>query len=413
MILQVPKRKPKFPQKGKHTTDEEKKPIPRPKKFVTFSSQDSKAIETAYQKRLEELEREPGGNMKDRAVRIGLKRPRAASGADGPNTNLDCGDEVHTKVPVNEDFLFDVDIEERELAPIYWLGPVYEVRRGSWFYPEGRPCDENLAAQLEEGYLKTRPWQYPVTPRSNTGTQGVTPQPSSENLRADAAAQSDGASKPTTPRLQHQPQTYRLFGTYMNSVVTYQDSTTAWLSSEGVLSWVASTVYERFSGGGYMGGVKLVRGYSEPKKPKEEKTKEDKRPSTPTGTKSNPIDVDEKTAKMLKRRSAPPSTRPDTAERSSSKEDDRDEESDLESRQNFLTRKLSNLLESNPEEKERAIRKRDEEEIRDDYNSSVGDSQGREIEHLVLVTHGIGQLLSLRFVLTPHGRFSIQGTPRN
>jgi hypothetical protein len=30
------------------------------------------------------------------------------------------------KVPVNEDFLFDVSIEERELAPVYWLGPVYE-----------------------------------------------------------------------------------------------------------------------------------------------------------------------------------------------------------------------------------------------------------------------------------------------
>jgi hypothetical protein len=30
------------------------------------------------------------------------------------------------RVPVNEDFLFDVDIEKRELAPAYWLGPVYE-----------------------------------------------------------------------------------------------------------------------------------------------------------------------------------------------------------------------------------------------------------------------------------------------
>jgi len=32
----------------------------------------------------------------------------------------------HTKVPVNEDFLFDVDIMERELLPVYWLGPIYE-----------------------------------------------------------------------------------------------------------------------------------------------------------------------------------------------------------------------------------------------------------------------------------------------
>lgn len=37
-------------------------------------------------------------------------------------------------VPVNEDYLFDVDVERRELAPAYWLGPVYDVRRGTWFF---------------------------------------------------------------------------------------------------------------------------------------------------------------------------------------------------------------------------------------------------------------------------------------
>ena len=68
------------------------------------------------------------------------------------------------KVPVNEDYLFDVDVENRELAPAYWLGPVYEVRRGIWFYQDGsvqRPCDESLAAQLEEGYLKVTAWRLP------------------------------------------------------------------------------------------------------------------------------------------------------------------------------------------------------------------------------------------------------------
>lgn len=38
------------------------------------------------------------------------------------------------KIPVNEDYLFDVDIIKRELAPVYWLGPAYDVRRGTWFY---------------------------------------------------------------------------------------------------------------------------------------------------------------------------------------------------------------------------------------------------------------------------------------
>ena len=43
-------------------------------------------------------------------------------------------DEERYRVPVNEDRLFDVDIKKRELSPVYWLGPVYDVRRGTWFY---------------------------------------------------------------------------------------------------------------------------------------------------------------------------------------------------------------------------------------------------------------------------------------
>lgn len=46
-------------------------------------------------------------------------------------------DERNWKVAVNEDYLFDVDLKTRELAPVYWLGPVYEVLRGTWFY-QGR-----------------------------------------------------------------------------------------------------------------------------------------------------------------------------------------------------------------------------------------------------------------------------------
>jgi hypothetical protein len=49
-----------------------------------------------------------------------------------------------------------------------------------------------------------------------------------------------------------------------------------------------------------------------------------------------------------------------------------------------------------PEVQEEEVRKRDEKEIRDDYRDTTGDDQGREIEHLILVTHGIGQRLGLR-----------------
>ncbi|KAL2171549.1 hypothetical protein VTG60DRAFT_2382 [Thermothelomyces hinnuleus] len=378
--VDIPKRKPKF---MLSKTSGETKPTP-PKKFVPFSIEDSRAIEAAYQGKLQELEEErekSKGNGSSGAV---TQRPRAISteGTQSGDSSVSA-----TTVPVNEDFLFDVHLENRELTPVYWEGPVYDVRRGSWFYQEGsalRPCEENLAAQLEEGYLKIKPWQYPLRSRSNSASKTNPQKASAGSLNAASETQGD-ASKKEPPAPQHQPQTYRLFGNYMNSVVTYQDSNTAWLSSDGVLSWVTSTVYEKFAGGGYMSGVKLVRGYTEPKKSKEEK-----RPSTPEGSRSTSKERDGKLSSGFKRRSAPPPARGDDT-----KEDVHD---DLESTRNRLTRQLSNLIErpDDPEAEEEAIREREEKEISDDYNTRVDDNQGRKIEHLVLVTHGIGQLLSRR-----------------
>ncbi|KAM7199403.1 phospholipase DDHD2 [Naviculisporaceae sp. PSN 640] len=429
----IPKRKPTFLQEqpksnnGNNTAavedkEKDKKTAgPQPKKYVPFSASDSRAIEAAYQKKLQEFEDAKAAARKDGSGGdVSRKRPRVASGADEdiPNTSLDGKDgskktKGNTKVPVNEDFLFDVDIEERELGPVYWEGPVYDVRRGSWFYQEGstlRPCEENLAAQLEEGYLKIRPWLYAERMKSETkgttpmkdGKDGITPKSSVGDLKgltatqgaADGRASGTANGKGSEVVVAHQPQTYRLFGAYMNSVATYQDANTAWLSSDGVLSWVTSTVYERFAGGGYMSGVKLVRGYTEPKKA----GKEEKRPSTPTGTKSLAAEQDEKLQKALKRRSAPASVRSDSIEISQREEVDEGEaEPKYESTQARLTRQLSNLMEGGSKDSEsEAIRKREEQEIQDDYNARQGETQNREIEHLVLVTHGIGQRLSLK-----------------
>ncbi|KAK1750870.1 phospholipase DDHD2 [Echria macrotheca] len=385
--VDVPKRKPKF-LRGKNGDD--KKPPAQAKKYTTFSTADSRALEAAYQAKLEQLEAERAGGIVSSSVRAGSKRPRAISGEAGTDATPDGSGEA-VKVPVNEDFLFDVDIQEREIAPVYWDGPVYDVRRGSWFFQEGanlRACDENLAAQLEEGYLKVKPWTYPPRIPSVAGARAVTPKSSSDNLKADASVQVD-AAKAGTSTPQHQPQTHRLFGTYMNSVATYQDSSVAWLTSDGMLSWVASTVYEKLGGGGYMSGIKLVRGYTEAKKAKEEK-----RPSTPTGTQSTSAEQEDKLQKALKRRSAPPSTRSETTADEIEKNDAATEPESIHSR---LTRQLSNLIEGveDPDDEE-TVRKREEKEMLDDYNPRSGENQGREIEHVVLVTHGIGQLLSIR-----------------
>ena len=290
----------------------------------------------------------------------------------------------NTCVAVNEDYLFDVDIQERELSPVYWLGPVYEVRRGTWFFQESsglRPCEENLAAQLEEGYLKTKPWLHPASKGAKSKDGPDVEKPANADAPADTSKQPPSVSNPAA---QSQPEAYRLFGAYMNNVATFQDDRTAWMTTEGMLSWVATSVYERFSGGGFMSGVKLIRGYTELSKAKEKVDK----PADAAAV----LGSEERQQRMLKRRSAPPTTR-DSVDSTND-----GAAAEAESRQQTLKRQLSSFIEGDetPAEAEERIRKRDEQEIRDDYNALDGEVQGREIEHLILVTHGIGQRLGLR-----------------
>lgn len=190
----------------------------------------------------------------------------------------------------------------------------------------------------------------------------------------------------------------------MNSIATYQDATTAWLSSDTMLSWVTSSVYERFAGGGYMSGIKLTRGYSEPSKGKDKGDKDrdkdkDKDKSDVSSVVDQGLGLDERQQRLLKRRSAPPTTtRSD--EGSSHGEPTSNE---VESREMRLQRQLSSLMEGDTQtvaETEEQAQKRQEQEIQE-YHTQAGETQGREVDHLILVTHGIGQQLGLRHVV-PH-----------
>lgn len=375
--VDVPKRKPQLikPRSRKEPSEEAKpKPAAVPKKFTAFSALDSKAIEARYQRLLEDAEDSKGSKEGQSSIRA--------------------------QVPVNEDFLFDVDIMERELAPVYWLGPIYEVRRGTWFFQEGstnRPCEENLAAQLEEGYLKMKPWQQKIRSRSQSTSRATGPNetpktevnaPPSTDAKKTATETATIAQKPAS-----QPPSHRLFGMYMNSVVTYQDSNTAWISSEGMLSWVTSSVYEKLGGGAYMGGIKLTRGFAEPSKPKEKDEK------ASTSQAEDPLGLDEKQQRLLKRRSAPPSTHTAPEVEDSAAATSRESVEEGDNPHMRLHRQLSSLMESgtmDAAETEEQINRREEQVIQDDYNAQAGETQGRDIEHVVLVTHGIGQLLGLR-----------------
>lgn len=393
---------------------------------MPFSIHDSRSIETAFQHLVEEeennrIEHQYGKEKSGISNTVAENRENTSTNKTGNLKHPGGG----VKVPVNEDFLFDVDIGARELAPVYWLGPIYEVRRGSWFYQEGsavRPCEENLATQLEEGYLKVKPFRYPkasgkVISDSNTTRPGndpaspashirkpedasdLTPTPSLEDLKtANKQAPYDTASS-TKDVTTHEPQTHRLFGTYMNSVVTYQDETTAWLTSDSIMARVSSSVYQRFAGGGYLGGVKVVRGFSDPgKATKVAETKVERPPTPNTSIPQNSscpgLQLDERQQRILKRRSAPSGTTTTIGD-----SDGKEAKPALETREALLKRQISPVVinSMDPEQGDEAVRRRDEKEIQADYVDHDGEDQARQIEHLILVTHGIGQRLGMRW----------------
>ena len=344
--VDVAKRKPlSTPGEGA----EQVKTAATPKKFVQFSVDDSQALEKTY-------------------VSLDTDAPVDDS---APTTS--------TRVPVNEDYLFDVHIEKRELEPAYWLGPTYEVRRGSWFFQETstlRPCDENLANQLEEGFLKITPWRQPVSARSQSQPRA---RPRSQLIEQTNAQKAEGTATPTeTPTLDsYSSNSYRLFGSWMNTMVTYQDDHVAYLTQDDFVSRLSINVWERF---GTYGGVKVVRGYTDSTKPADGKVTE----KTVADKVNAALDKSADSAST----EAPPKDKPS----------DRPE---MPRKRTALERQLSSLAglaqgdESAKESAEQDAQEEQQKEM-EDAREKDGEDQARQIDHLVLVTHGIGQRLGLR-----------------
>jgi hypothetical protein len=124
--VDIPKRKPQ--------QAEESKPQQQPKKYIPFSDRDSRAVEQAFHRSAEpEHAADKTRSAQGQAFEADTTGDIGVSAEDSRDTKLrKTADESDSsvKVPVNEDFLFDVDVERRELAPAYWLGPVYDCRRG-------------------------------------------------------------------------------------------------------------------------------------------------------------------------------------------------------------------------------------------------------------------------------------------
>ncbi|KAL3456318.1 DDHD domain-containing protein [Aspergillus heterothallicus] len=316
---------------------ENPKPLPQPKKFVPFTSKDSQSVEYAFQG-LCNIEIEQEQAHYTRPVDKVLDEP--------------------VKVPVNEDYLFDVNINQRELSPSYWVGPIYEVRRGTWFFQEGstiKPCEENLATQLEEGYLKVKPWR----PENISQPLAHTPPP------WNGREQEGGL-----PGSVNEYRKYRLFGSYMNNLVTYQDSTTALLTSDDFMSRVSTTVYQTLGG---VAGTKLVRGFNEIKRQNDIQEKKGF---------DHSVSSQRVVAGLHESDSIPEQQLPG-------------EPTEMEPGR-ALERRLSSLTGTeDTTELEEQARRQEEREM--EYSREADDEdREREIDHLVLVTHGIGQRLGLR-----------------
>jgi hypothetical protein len=308
---------------------------------------------------------------------------------------------------------------------------VYDVKRGTWFTTDGEAVDESLATQLEEGFLKVKPWRFgmPEEQRSASQPRGrplsmgpvvgddyrkelgrlnrdstsnpVTPKTSFDSLRKEASMSRDGAAPdaaaPTASAPPPEsPRTHRLFGAHMNSTVTYQDENTAWLLTDDMWSRMGSTLYERFAGGAHFAGYKYTRGFTDLKEKKKapsaakgsDSKKETGRPDTPSlayGSDNGKAPVAGGSENLSDNETSDAETKA---------------ESPMATRRRNLERQVSSLMTSSKtdyeREQEEEQRKIEEKEMRDDYKNQDNRDQGRDIEHLLLITHGIGQRLGMR-----------------
>ncbi|KAI8093670.1 DDHD domain-containing protein [Halteromyces radiatus] len=271
-----------------------------PKSWVPFSGRDSSAIEKAYQ-----------------------------------------DDIKGAKIPVNEDYLFEVDVEKRTIAPIYWEGPIFEIRRATWFIQgDGSkwiPCEENLAEQIEIGYQKRKPYEIVHEhPESNIDNK--------TNITSSIESTSAHEESKLKTALESQPveKQWNLLGAYLEQYVVYTGENTAWLLYDTTGSKIAKSIITKLTNAQNLGGTRLLRGYTQVK------ASESKKSTTATTT-----------TKI------------------------KDEQKDQDATKNL-----------SPEE---ATDREMTQQHTDDYENEKSEGELRQIDHVIFAIHGIGQKLTERF----------------
>ncbi|EWC46719.1 hypothetical protein DRE_03964 [Drechslerella stenobrocha 248] len=360
----------------------DRKNPPKPAvKFVPFGERDSQNIEAAF---LELSESDDVRTALEDEKPWTSRRNEGDDGGDAAAGDKEGDKEV--TVPVNEDYLFDVHIRKRELATAYWEGPIYSVLRGTWFRDEGstlRPLEEKLSDQIERGYIKFKPYRQKL---STALAAAAPPIATDEGKTLEVPMLEPAAALPDPPVAPGlTQQSWPLLGPWLNSFVIYVDATTAWLMTDDIYGKISSTLFQRITSGQNLGGVKLVRGWvdksSSAAKDKTAVSVVGSRPVTPTPGRGG-----------SKRSSTMADPKKGTSPKVGGGKDD-EPQSPEQAGRIALERKMSNLLGmGNDEDPEKVM----EDEMEQDYKNSDENENDRVVEHLILVTHGIGQRLSLR-----------------
>ncbi|KAG5360582.1 putative phospholipase [Yarrowia sp. B02] len=194
-------------------------PPARPKKFMPFSDQDNAVLEQRFQE-------------------------------------LQTKETTDAIVAVREDYLFEVDIDSMELSPVYWEGPIFEVRRSEWLLMDGSnaiPCSKQLNDQLENGYNSKKPWM-------EMKEKSISIKNSMEEVSAGTSTN------------------WVLKGErYQGKLCVYStDCYTAWIMSNDVYGMLTAAFLQKIASGNILGASKLIRGYDHVKK-KEDKDKDKKK----------------------------------------------------------------------------------------------------------------------------------------
>ncbi|CAO3635059.1 unnamed protein product [Mucor hiemalis] len=296
--------------------------------------------------------------------------------------------ETKNPVPVNEDFLFEVNIAKREISPVYWEGPVYEVRRATWFVGDGSkwtPCEENMATQIEEGYQKHKPYVRPIVADVVDVKLDEKDIKETENEREEGKEKDIGEVSKVTVTLKKTPENETvvaieekelLTAPYTGQYVIYTNDTQAWLLFDSPGAKIAKTFLTKLTNNQNLGGSKLIRGYQEvekeakKKKEADAKREADNKKEENKETVQSPKKFEEAVNKVLKEQT--PRVSIDTGD---------------------LSRKSRDI---SPQKKKEMDDIEMTKQQAEDYDNEESEEEIRDIDQVIFVIHGIGQQMSER-----------------